>query len=72
MLLIIAHKNYFKGDKQLELSDMYLFPGKSCFPLSPSNENKKDSDVNYVGTDDQLLQILNHIGKQDKNSLSFV
>ena len=51
-----------------------MFPGSSCFPLTPDTSNKKHekSSANVVSIDDQLIKILSVLGKQDKESMSFV
>ena len=54
---------------------MFLFPGNSCFPLSPDEENTQDSDDSVspiIKRDDQLLKILRLLGKQDPGNLSFI
>ena len=49
-----------------------MFAGTSCFPLSPCEEAKGTDKVNLVSKRDQLKQILDIIGKQDEDDLSFI
>jgi serine/threonine protein kinase len=51
MLLLIESKEF--NSEKVKLSDMYLFPGKSCFPLTPvkGDENSKD-EFNNVSSED--------------------
>lgn len=51
-----------------------MFPGGSCFPLSPCQEmkNAKSTDVNIISSRDQLKTILDKLGVQDENDLSFI
>ena len=55
MMLLVVSKDFSKN-YNVKLSDMYIFPGKSCFPLTPINDekdkNSKDNDTNCVSTDD--------------------
>ena len=58
----------------------FIFPGSSCFPLSPcdemqgSNDGSGDSNqVNIVSQNDQMIKILNVLGKQDESlDMSFI
>jgi mitogen-activated protein kinase 1/3 len=42
-----------------------LFPGTSCFPLSPCEESKKNENqsLNIISRNDQLKKILEVLGK---------
>ena len=54
---------------------MFLFPGTSCFPLTPENNKgteKNKSSVNVVSTEDQVIKILEVVGKQSDKSLKFI
>lgn len=44
------------ADEKLKPKDRYLFPGKSCYPLSPA-ESKQRGDSDVGGEDDEELQI---------------
>ena len=44
----------------------YLFPGASCFPLSPSSKSNDEYNENIVSKSDQMKVILDTIGKQDE------
>jgi mitogen-activated protein kinase 1/3 len=48
-----------------------LFPGTSCYPLSPMVEKPTD-DENMISDQDQMKVILRKIGKQDEHDLSFI
>ena len=65
ILLLLVSKN-IDSEKQLDINDMYMFPGKSCFPLTPSETKcKDDATLTTVRNDDQLVKILSFLGKQD-------
>ena len=49
-----------------------LFPGKSCYPISPKQASNADDDTNSISSSDQLIKIVEILGKQDDNSLSFI
>ena len=44
-----------------------LFPGKSCFPLSPNSLKN-----NVVDGDDQISKIIQFLGTPDENDLTFI
>lgn len=50
----------------------YLFPGLSCYPLSPCDHKKPGSDIWAVGKRDQLRLILEKLGHQDEQDTSFI
>jgi hypothetical protein len=55
-----------------EIEDRFLFPGSSCFPLSPCDEQNEDQgesseQVNIISQNDQMIKILDILGKQDKD-----
>ena len=57
----------------------FIFAGSSCFPLSPcdemqgSEEEQDNNQVNIVSQNDQMIKILNVLGKQDENlDMSFI
>ena len=47
-----------------DIKSRFLFPGTSCFPLSPCDQMKhaKDKSVNIVSSSDQLKMILQVLG----------
>lgn len=49
-----------------------LFPGRSCFPLSPDREARIASNGFPIGKDDQLAVIFEILGTPDENDLSYV
>ena len=58
-----------------ELKKRVLFPGSSCFPVSPSNRNqddKNDSDTLKISENDQLIKILEKVSDLQKNDFSFL
>lgn len=56
------------------LENRFLFPGNSCFPLSPCDQMSKnpDKNVNIVSQNDQLKKILDQLGFLDDLDLSYV
>ena len=64
----------YKNDPNHNLEQRFLFPGNSCFPLSPCEQMQKSAnkDVNIVSKNDQLKKILDVLGYQDEQDLSFV
>jgi len=54
----------FKGDS----NNRFLFKGSSCYPLSPSG--KSNAAEISISHNDQLIKILQTIGKQDKDNLA--
>jgi mitogen-activated protein kinase 1/3 len=59
------------GNKNMEPIDRILFPGKSCFPLSPC-EKKRNQGSNLITSSDQMKLILKYLGKQSEEDLSFM
>ena len=59
---------------QQEADDRYIFPGNSCYPVSPCPLERKSEkkDVNLVSQNDQMIKILEILGHQGKSGLSFV
>lgn len=56
-----------------KLEDRFLFPGESCFPISPLDANNNEGcEVNQVSVNDQLIKILTIIGTQKEKDLSFI
>lgn len=51
-----------------------LFPGQSCYPLSPVRNPKKTGGGGYPSDDqyDQLGMIIEVIGSPDESSQSFI
>ena len=51
-----------------------MFAGTSSFPLSPCQEmkNAKNREVNIISSRDQLKLILEKLGKQDEQDISFI
>jgi len=51
-----------------------LFPGKSCFPLSPDHDNKNTDNRHGfpISTNDQLAVIFLVIGTPNEEDKSFV
>lgn len=51
----------------LQTHQRFIFPGQSCFPLSPNPEQPSDAEDH-----DQIKVILSTVGKQDKYDKSFI
>ena len=49
-----------------------LFPGKSCFPLSPAKDETEERNGFPFSTNDQLAVIFNVIGTPTDEDVSFV
>ena len=60
--------------REREMKNRFLFPGTSCFPLSPCEQMKKsiDKSVNIVSSSDQLKKILQILGPQMPQDLAFI
>jgi hypothetical protein len=54
--------------------DRFLFPGQSCFPLSPCKEpsNVDTKSQNVISENDQLIKILELLGPLEEKDSSFV
>ena len=61
MLLMLK----YKGKKPAQAKDCYMFPGTSCFPLSPCQnmDEEQSGDTNVVTIDDQMIKILKMVGR---------
>ena len=58
----------YNHDYQEIINNRYLFPGTSCFPISPCDEMKKqngdkEESLNIVSQNDQLIKVLDVLGK---------
>lgn len=52
-----------------------MFPGSSCYPMTPTENYDKSPDKNkksIVGINDQMIKILEVIGKQESENLKFI
>jgi len=49
-----------------------LFPGKSCFPLSPDRHARIQANGFPVAKDDQLAVIFEMLGTPTEDDMSFV
>lgn len=72
LIFLIAKDPNDKSHKPLK--ERFLFPGSSCFPLSPCPEMHKNTggETNIVSNSDQMITIISIIGHQDASSLSFI
>ena len=84
LLLNIVEKGTSKNDSQQkngskksdsmfeqqmkEMQSKFLFPGDSCFPLSPCQFKDKDSSNMVVSNHDQLIKIFELLGQPDLES----
>lgn len=59
-----------KGSKNL--SKFYLFPGLSCYPLSPMENNKDDDSSTLIDSEDLLIKIFQILGTQTEQTLTFI
>ena len=50
----------------------HLFKGMSCFSLSPVEIEGFEESEEVSGEQDQLVKILEVLGRQDDDSLSFI
>lgn len=60
-----------------ELSKRVMFPGTSCFPISPCHkfekESSSDADTTKISENDQLIKIFDRLGSQiTEEDLSFL
>ena len=71
--MISSSEQYQYADKSSDADGNFLFPGQSCFPLSPCQKMRESSQPRkIVGKNDQLKSILSIIGDQDADDTSFV
>lgn len=70
ILLLISSKNNSKSN--VKLSDVILFPGKSCYPFTEGKGKGENSGTATVRSDDQLIKILELLGVQNKKDYSFL
>jgi mitogen-activated protein kinase 1/3 len=61
-----------KGNSPTFMDRKPLFPGKSCFPLSPAKDLTEQRNGFPFSTNDQLAVIFNVIGTPDEDEMSFV
>jgi hypothetical protein len=54
-----------------ESIDRILFPGKSCYPLSPCEKSRTD-DAKVSSKKDQMKLILKYLGPISEQDLSFI
>ena len=57
-----------------EKKSKYLFPGGSCYPMSPHVGPIEDDDqpIHGIHKDDQILVILEMLGKQQAENFDFL
>jgi len=70
--LVYCSSTYTK-EHGFNQDNRFLFPGSSSFPLSPCEEMNNGADentqqVNIVSEKDQMIKILNVLGKQQQES----
>ena len=54
-----------------DFSKHYLFPGDSCYPLSPCSKNKQENNQ-FLSDNDQLIKIFEVLGSPSQSDLSFL
>ena len=59
---------------QDNVQDKYLFPGQSCYPLTPcqKSKNNSESEMKIVSADDQLVKIIQVLGPLTDEDTRFV
>lgn len=59
---------------KVKISDIYIFPGDSCFPISPCHamNNALDPGAINLSSDDQLIKILELIGSPKESEYSYL
>lgn len=64
-LILLINRCSKQEQTEYQIKDVFMFPGSSCFPHSPCKEMREDKncDANIVSKHDQLLKILNFLGK---------
>ncbi len=70
ILLLIQQKQANKSN--IKLSDVILFPGKSCYPFTEGKEKGDKNDKATVRSDDQLIKILELLGLQSEENTNFL
>ena len=59
-----------------EIMNRVLFPGSSCYPISPSNQSKNaknfEPDTLKISENDQFIKILEQVGPLCKDDSSFL
>jgi mitogen-activated protein kinase 1/3 len=57
-----------------EIQKRVLFPGSSCFPISPCQryEESCESDTTRISENDQLIKIFDQLGRLNGNDFSFL
>jgi len=63
----------YEGKSEYKQDERFLFPGSSCFPLSPCDDmneeaNQEQPQVNIVSQNDQMIKILEVLGKQESHT----
>lgn len=66
---IFAEVAWTWSSNQPDPNSRYLFKGFSCYPLSPSYRDEKETKISR---NDQLIKILETIGPQDDEQLRFL
>ena len=69
--LMAASEPYF-GKKTYHYKKRILFPGTSCYPLSPHKENKANPSNVYIEENDQMFKICERLNIDVENDLSFL
>jgi len=59
---LLRISNAYKANQNQEVKfRYYMFPGKSCYPISP----EAGQDSNVVSDSDQIFRILKHFPQED-------
>ena len=70
--LLYCTDNYKKDPEHDHMKLRHLFKGLSCFSLSPVVFEGQEDSEEVTGEEDQLVKILEVMGRQSDDSLSFI
>ena len=58
-------------EPDLSRKSTILFPGESCFPISPI-QKAREEDEDVIGKKDQIRLIMGYVGEQSEEELLFL
>jgi len=61
-------------ENQRDFEKRFVFTGTSCFPLTPCAEmaNSGEEGVNIISKRDQMIKIIDGLGRMSEDDMSFV
>ena len=71
----LSFTNSYQAKGGREVKKRVMFPGSSCFPVSPCHKQKNiesDSETLRISENDQLIKVLQTISQLEENDLSFL